>query len=449
MAVALVVGLITLLGCQDTGGDAGNTAPADPADLPAHAVAPEGPAMTGTVRDAYGHAVPAAQVTVTLMRSTGERSEIGLEATFSLGLSCLVEKRGCQAPTSTGTSAADGSFAVPMPTNNGATPVGVGLSAVAALADAARVGTELVLPATDRNGAKVDIPIAAKSMSPEHHGTAMTVTMPPVVGAITTAPSELTVTQLAANGTTADATTDFSQTKVHQPFDTRLAEDSRLLLTGRQTARINGSDAMLSATQIVTGDAVPISRGAACSLTDSEGKARPRHPCGLTDGVLGASWTPDDDPACAKGPCPGTAQHDHRDMLITLPRSVTARLLVIRGCGFTCSVTVSADGKTYRDLPAPGSQTVQGFYVQMLSGKPVRYVRVRTAIGAFFDLARGVNFRLRPDAWTRYARSTSDAPPRPRRRSGRHGCRRRCGRPPSPRWCPAHRTTGPSGPRSD
>jgi hypothetical protein len=397
IAVALVVGTFTLGGCQDTGGDAGNIAPADPANLPAHAAAPPGPAMTGTVHDASGAVVPGARATVTLMRIAAERAGVGLEAMFSLGLSCLTEKRGCRAPTSTGTSAADGSFAVAMPTNNGAAPVGVGLSVVAALTppagstDAVRVGTELLLPAADRAGAKVDVPLAAKPMEAHRRGTALTVTMPPVPDATTQGPSELTVTQLAADGSTTAATTEDSQTKVPQPFDVRLAEDSRLLLTGRQQARISGVDATLSATRILTGDAVAASRGAACALTDAQGHARAQHPCGLTDGVLGTAWIPDDDPACARGPCPGTAQNDHRDVLITLARAVNTRLLVVRDCGFTCVVTVSGDGKNFRDLPAPGSETIQGFYVQSLFGKAVRYVRVRTATGGFFDSLREVS----------------------------------------------------------
>jgi hypothetical protein len=190
----------------------------------------------------------------------------------------------------------------------------------------------------------------------------------------------------------AAATADFSETSVRLPFDLRTAEDSRLLVVARQAARIGGRDATLSATNVLTGTAVPASRDAGCALTDSRGRPRPQKPCGLTDGVLGAAWTPDDDPRCAQGPCPGTAQHDHRDVVVRLPRAVAARFLVVRGCGFTCSVLVSADGRRYRELPAPASGSgVQGFYVQTLSGAKVLTVRVRTATGGFFTSLREVS----------------------------------------------------------
>jgi hypothetical protein len=201
----------------------------------------------------------------------------------------------------------------------------------------------------------------------------------------------VTVSQLPAEGDVSDATTDLTTTPVKLPFDLRLGEDSRLLIAAAQPAKVGKYTATLSATRVISGATVPGSRGAGCTVTDSQGKPIKQKHCGLTDGALGVAWMPEDDPACAGGPCPGTAQKDHRDVLITLRKPIDATLLVVRGCGFTCTVTVSSDGKHFRDLPAPQASGTSGFYVQTLSGLPVRYVRVRTATGGFFTSLREVS----------------------------------------------------------
>jgi hypothetical protein len=75
-----------------------------------------------------------------------------------------------------------------------------------------------------------------------------------------------------------------------------------------------------------------------------------------------------------------------------LPSAVPATLLVVRGCGFTCTVMVSADGKTFRELPAPDNAAgTDGFYVQTLSGKAVKVIHIRTATGGFFSKLREVS----------------------------------------------------------
>src|SRR3954469_982657 len=86
-------------GCVDSTPEAGNTT-VNPGDVPAHAAAVPGPALSGTVRNQAGKPVPGATVTVTLLRSKAERASVGIGAAFSLGLSCFMEKRGCRAPTS-------------------------------------------------------------------------------------------------------------------------------------------------------------------------------------------------------------------------------------------------------------------------------------------------------------------------------------------------------------
>jgi hypothetical protein len=390
--LALILAGLALGGCSDRGGDAGSVAPVDPQAVPAHAATVSGPAITGTVRTPDGKAVPGARVEVTLVRSRSERASVGIGAAFSLGLTCFADKRGCRAPHNDGVSAGDGAFAVGMPANNGDTPIGVAVAVVSGSDAAGRVGTTVVLPASARTGAKVDVPVAAGPLRLTSSGTALRVQMPAVRGALPSGAVAVTLTQLAAEGDVRAATADFSETPVRLPFDLRTAEDSRLLVVARRSARIGGRDATMSATNVLAGSAVPASRNASCSLTDSRGKARPQRPCGLTDGILGAAWTPDDDPRCAQGPCPGTAQHDHRDVVVRLARAVPARFLVVRGCGFTCVVTVSADGRHYRELPAPDSGSgVQGFYVQPLSGVKVLTVRVRTATGGFLTSLREVS----------------------------------------------------------
>lgn len=106
---------------------------------------------------------------------------------------------------------------------------------------------------------------------------------------------KVTLSQFPAQGEISTATADFSETPAKLPFDLRVAEDCRL---------------------------------------------------------LGTAWTPTDDPRCADGACPGTAQNDHRDICLTLP-DVRARLLVVRGCGFTCTVQVGKDHPVSPQPPLP------------------------------------------------------------------------------------------------
>ena len=385
-----------LAGCTDHGSDAGSATPVDPSSVPAHAAQVSGPAVTGAVRTPDGAPVPGARVEVTLVRSKEERRSVGIGAAFSLGLACFADKRGCRAPHRDGVSATDGSFAVAMPVNNGDPPVGVAVSVVAGADAQHRVGTTVVLPASAAKGARIEVPVAADPLRLRKTGRQLRVRMPTVRGVAPGGAVTVSLSQLAVEGDVSAATADFSETAVRLPFDLRVAEDSRLLVVARQAARLRGPagtyDADMSASGVLAGTLVPASRDAACSLTDSRGRARLQKPCGLTDGALGTPWTADDDPRCARGPCPGTAQHDHRDVVVRLARPVPARLLVVRGCGFTCVVSVSADGRHYRELPAPASGAgVDGFYVQPLSGAQVRTVRVRTATGGFFSKLREVS----------------------------------------------------------
>ncbi|GAA0622644.1 hypothetical protein GCM10009547_26980 [Sporichthya brevicatena] len=397
LAPLLLAGL--LAGCVDSGPGAEDRTPVDPAAVPATAAAVDGPALRGTVRDTAGGTVSGARVTVTLLRSKSERASIGIGAAFSLGLSCFADKRGCRAPTAEGLSARDGTFAVGMPKNNGDPPVAVALSVVAPVGDSGenRVGTTVTLPARTAEGGTFDVPVASEPLKLTRNrqgsrpGPELRVEMPSTSKAKASGPISVTVTQLPAEGDVSAATADFTETPVSLPFDLRLAEDSRLLVAAHREGKLGNRPVTLSATSVLAGTEVPASRGAACRVTDSRGKPLAQETCGLTDGRLGSPWDPVDDPRCADGPCPGTAQHDHRDIYVTLDRAIPATLLVVRGCGFTCTVEVSADGRTWRELPAPGGAGTDGFYVQKLSGAAVKVVHVRTATGGFFTKLREVS----------------------------------------------------------
>jgi hypothetical protein len=163
------------------------------------------------------------------------------------------------------------------------------------------------------------------------------------------------------------------------------------MLVSHQSGTVHSLPAEYSSSLVVTGHVIPGSRGADCVVEDSRGGALPQHPCGLTNGILDQQWQPQDDPACADGPCPGTPQGDHRDVTVVLPKPTSATLLVVRGCGFTCQVQVSTDGKNFGPLSGAQQDSVESAYVQQLPGLPVAAVRVQTDTGGFFDSLRQVS----------------------------------------------------------
>jgi hypothetical protein len=181
-------------------------------------------------------------------------------------------------------------------------------------------------------------------------------------------------------------------TDVSGGYDPRLVEDGQVLLVGTQRGRVHGSPAQFSASLVTSGNTVPLSRGASCSVEGSRGQRIRQHPCALTDGVLDASWAPTDDPRCADGPCPGRLQHDHRDVTVVLDRPVDARLVVVRGCGWQCRVGVSRDGRTFgwwRE--ASTSAGPDDLFVDRLHVGRIVAVRVETDTGGFFAALREVS----------------------------------------------------------
>ena len=259
----VLAGLLT--GCVDSGPSAEDRSPVDPGSVPDTADPVDGPALRGTVRDTEGDPVPGARVTVTLLRSKSERASVGIGAAFSLGLSCFADKRGCQSPTTEGVSAGDGTYAVGVPANNGDPAVGVALSVVAPVANSAddRVGTTVTLPAKAATGGTFDVPVASEALRLTRRGAhQLRVAMPTTRQAKASGPVTVTLTQLPTDGDAAGATADFTETEVKLPFDLRVAEASRLLVAAHREARIGDRPVTVSATSVLRGIKVAISRGA-------------------------------------------------------------------------------------------------------------------------------------------------------------------------------------------
>jgi hypothetical protein len=302
------------------------------------------------------------------------------KAIFSLGLGCL-DKQGCSAPSAQGVVAADGQFAVAVP--HGLTDKdGLAVTVEATRGTDARVSTTLLLPESAVSGASVSVPLAADAAVLEVIGHHAALRPPSVTGASVAGG---TVEMDQVDTRSSESVAGARQTDVSSGFDIRVLEDGRAMLVSHQTGTVDGLHAEYSASLVVTGHAVPDSRGAGCVIEDSRGGALPQHPCGLTNGALEQRWRPQDDPTCADGPCPGTIQNEHRDVTVLLRKPIDATLLVVRGCGFTCRVQVSTDGKAFGTFSgAPDDSATDNEYVETLRGLPVAAVRVETATGGFF-----------------------------------------------------------------
>lgn len=374
--------LVLLTGCARVGG-AGTDVPVS-GSVPASPAAVSGPAIRGTATDTSGRVAAGATVLVTVVLGSSEQAERDAKAIFTLGLGCL-DKQGCSAPSARGIVAADGRFAVPVP--HGQTDKdGLEVTVEAARGTGATVSTTLLLPASALGGAHVSVPLAARPavLKVTGHHAAL---QPPAVAGASAAGETVEMDKVGASGTASGTESDVSS-----GFDIRMLEDGRAMLISRQSGTVDGLPAQFAASLVVTGHAIPPSRGAACSVEDSRGGALPQRPCGLTNGALDQMYWPlHDDPACDDGPCPGTIQNEHRDVVILLPKPIDATLLVVRGCGFTCRVQVSADGKHFSSFSGPSSDTTDTTYAQVLPGLPVAAVRIETATGGFFDSLRQVS----------------------------------------------------------
>ena len=384
--IPMVAGCMLAIAACSAIGDAGTDVP-DDGPIPATPPAVSGPAILGTAPDSAGHLDAGATVTVMVVLKSSEQAWRDAKAFLSLGLGCL-DTQGCSAPSARGMVAADGRFAVAVP--HGLTDKdGLAVTVEANRGTDARVSTTLLLPATATAGATVSVPLAADAAVLNVDANHAALRPPPVTGASTGG-----TVQMDHLSTTSDNQpfADDTETDVSNGFDIRLLEDGKAMLVSHQTGSVNGLPAEYSSSLVVTGHAIPGSRGAGCTVEDSHGGALPQNPCGLTNGTLDQDWEPQDDPACTNGPCPGTAQNDHRDVTVLLSKPLAATLLVVRGCGFTCRVQVSADGTNFGPFTsAPQDNGTENDFVQTLPGLPVAAVRVETATGGFFDSLRQVS----------------------------------------------------------
>ena len=377
--------LAALAGCANIR-DAGNGVPLS-GTTPATAPAVSGPAIRGTAIDTAGHVGAGVTVTVAVVLRPSEQAWRDAKAFLSAGLGCL-DTQGCSAPSAQGVVAADGHFAVAVP--HGVTDKdGLAVTVEATRGADARVATTLLLPASAVSGASLSVPLAADAAVLEVTGNHAALRSPAVTGA---GIARATVEMDQVDTSDGEPVSGDAETDVDNGFDIRELEDGRAMLVSRQTGTVDGLPAEYSASLVVTGHAVPESRGAGCVIEDSHGKALPQHPCGLTNGGLDQQWQPQDDPACVDGPCPGSFQNDHRDVTVLLPKPIDATLLVVRGCGFTCRVQVSANGQTFGPFSGPPDDSdTNNEYVVALPGLTVAAVRVETATGGFFDSLQQVS----------------------------------------------------------
>ena len=345
------------------------------------------PAVVGVVRDSSGSVVSGATVYASVELSKGERGYRGAKAFFSLGVLCA-DVEGCSTPTTTTLGAKDGTFAVAVP-HGGDARDGLRVTVVAEHGET-RVATSVLLPPAARAGVNAgDVPVAAGAPRTHLAGGKQHYD-PPSVPSAHLGAATILLSRVRSTGADGQPVTDSPSTDVSGGFDPRVIEDGRVLLESSQSGMVRGRPAIASSSLVMTGTVVPRSRGASCTLTDSRGRPMVQQPCGLTDGILDRPWTPKDDPACIDGPCPGTAQHDHRDTYVTLPAPFAARLLVIRGCGFTCHVFVTDSNGTHA-LPEPDSSSPDGLYRAVLSGAGLRSVHIVTSTGGFLSALREVS----------------------------------------------------------
>jgi hypothetical protein len=158
-------------------------------------------------------------------------------------------------------------------------------------------------------------------------------------------------------------------------FDPRVIEDS----TG--TVRVISAANNIDSTDVL-GDEVaialrsaarvyespldpPFSRGKPCAVQDEKGRRYAQSPCALTDGTFEEPFRPQ---ACEGTPC---TEPQHAAAAVDLERNVSATLVVVRGCEFTCSIESSTDGKTWRSVGV----TREDLAAFPIRGKTLRYVR--------------------------------------------------------------------------
>jgi hypothetical protein len=337
--------------------------------------------MSGVVTGTSGHPIAGASVVVTVALSGSEQAVRAVGAFSTAGIFCLL---GCSAPHDAGYSARDGSFALSLP---GANPQHDDYRLTVAVArGSARVATSVVLPWTARSISGADVQLADSAPQLRASGDHRSVVPPPLPARYGAAGFDAALQAEAGSPPVADG----QQLTVTNGYDARVVEDERLLLTTVQTGHEGDLAAVFSSSLEVHGNDVPASRGSSCFVTGSRGQSISQPTCGLTDGVLESDWQPVDDPRCGDGPCPGAAQHDHRDVTIVLGKPLRGSLLVVRGC-LGCSVSTSSDGRHFTTAATAPFGGADDVLVKALRGELVEAVRVQTDTGGFFDRLREVS----------------------------------------------------------
>ncbi|HEY2214578.1 MAG TPA: hypothetical protein VGH31_05940 [Acidimicrobiales bacterium] len=383
----VAIGAAGLLSGCSVGINAGDT-PTLTGPIPARPTPLAGPTIRGAAV-VGGRAAAGATVIVTTVLQADEVAGRGLKAAATLGIGCL-DQVGCSSPTSEGRVAQNGRFILAVP-KGGHRDDGLSVTVLDQRGKVGRAATSVLLPSPDRKGADIGSLVLAGSagtvISRDNLSHYMAAVVPGQAGR-----PDITMARAVATSTGDQFVTEDPVQDVTSGFDPRLVEDGRVLLASTATGTMAGHQAIFTSSLVFDGDLVPPSRGAACSVEGGEGQPIDQHPCGLTSGLLDTDWVVHDDPACREGPCPGTAQDQVRDVTVRLAHPVQANLIVVRGCGFTCQVALSSDGRTFgawRQAPqAAGTAVV---FADQVPDQPVVAVRVQTATGGFFTSLRQVS----------------------------------------------------------
>jgi hypothetical protein len=386
LAVVTAV-LLLLAGCATDPGDAGNI-PVERGPVPDHPAPVDGPAVTGGAVDTTGRPAAGATVLVWIDLNDGERLGRNYLSFTSFGLVCLTDV-DCSVPTEFGRVAADGRFAVPAPDDDQVDRRDdYVVMVVAERGDGARVATAVAFDRhRDGSGEAGTVTIAAEGPTVRRGTDRMRLVMP----AVGTPTGGTHVRMARAQQVDGQYVEDGTATDVSHGLDPRVIEDGQVLLTGSRQGRVHGRPAGFSATIVTSGETVPPTRGDGCHVLGSRGQRMQQQTCGLTDGILDEQWQPRDDPRCKRGPCKGKPQHDHRDSTVVLDRPLDVSLVVVRGCGFTCRVGLSTDGRTFGYWREAGSSSTDNVFIEAIHVRHVVAIRVQTATGGFFSSLREVS----------------------------------------------------------
>jgi hypothetical protein len=384
--VATFVTSLLVAGCATDPGDAGNI-PVDQGPVPAHPAPVDGPAVTGRAFDTAGQPAAGATVLAWIDLNGGERLGRNWMSFTSFGLACLTDVE-CTVPTEFGRVAADGRFALEAPQGEVDRRDDLVVMVVAARGDEARVATTVRVD-RHRNGSGDAGTVTLAAGSPQVRRSDHTIRLEmPSVGSPT---SGTRVRMARAQLVDGQYVEDGTATPVSGGLDSRVIEDGQVLLTGVQEGRVRDRRAAFSATIVTSGATVPPTRGEGCYVLGSRGQRIKQQPCGLTDGILDEQWRPRDDPRCKRGPCKGRAQHDHRDSTVVFDRPLDVGLVVVRGCGFTCRVGLSTDGRTFGYWREAGTSSPDDVFIDKIQVRHVVAIRVETATGGFFSSLREVS----------------------------------------------------------